>query len=83
MNTKLALRISKTAPTRRLVGSKGWAKVDGLPSRDISALARLAAPRRRGARRQRMGGDAAREDLSWLARDHLERGDHEQHAGRD
>ena len=34
-------------------------------------------------RRQRTGGDAAWEDWGRLARDHLERGDHEQQAGDD
>ena len=34
-------------------------------------------------RRQGTGGDAAWEDRGRLARDHLERGDHEQQAGYD
>ena len=34
-------------------------------------------------RRQGTGGDAAWEDWGRLARDHLERGDHEQQAGDD
>src|SRR3984893_11479262 len=78
MNIKVVFSITTTAPTRRLValigvGQRGWITFSRYLSTGTARCTRAA--------RQRTGGDAAWENRGRLAREHLERGDHEQRAG--